>query len=166
MSLAHPIRYKNLNSALLTLALAVLFCGAAHSSAVQSATPGAIDGAPAKVFVYRYKQYVGKGIRPSLICDDTDVARIQSGRMVVLALSPGKHRMRSNDAQSQIELDVKPGTDYYLRVEIAAGFMKGHGRLVLVMPEQGAAEIKQMKPADKDMVKAPELLAPEFKPAL
>jgi hypothetical protein len=49
-------------------------------------------------------------------------------------------------------LDLKPGQEYYIRVEIATGFWKGHGRLTLVMPEQGAGELKQLKPVDKDMI--------------
>lgn len=163
MSLTQLTTCKRPKPVLLALALIATCGGAIRSAAAQAPPADAKSGGPAKVFVYRYKQYVGKGIRPSVICDDVDVARIQSGRMVVLALSPGKHRLRSNDAQSQIELEVKPGTDYYLRVEIAQGFMKGHGRLVLVMPEQGAAEIRQMKPADKNMIKSTDLLALEFK---
>jgi len=115
-----------------------------------------------KVYVYRYKQYVGKGIRPSVLCDEKDIARIQSGRMVVLALNPGKHVFRSNDQQSQIDLDLKPGQEYYIRVEIATGFWKGHGRLTLVAPEQGAGEVKQMRPADQGMIKDAEFLAPDF----
>lgn len=112
----------------------------------------------ARVYVYRYKQYVGKGIRPSVYCDEKEVARIQSGRSFVMGLTPGKHAFRSNDKQSQVEVDLKPGQDYYIRVEIATGFWKGHGRLIFVMPEQGAGEFKQTKPVDKGMVKDPEFL--------
>ncbi|MGA2326409.1 MAG: DUF2846 domain-containing protein [Bryobacteraceae bacterium] len=75
----------------------------------------------ANVYVYRYKQYMAKGIRPSVYCDEKEVARIQSGRSFVMALAPGKHSFRSNDKQSQVEVDLKPGQDYYIRVEIATG---------------------------------------------
>jgi len=117
-----------------------------------------------RVDVYRYKQYVGKGLRPSIYCDDKDVARLQSGRYVVLALAPGKHTFRSNDKQSQIELDLKPGQEYYIRIDIAVGMWKGHGRLTLVQPEQGVAEFKQMKPANAGMIKDREFLAADFEP--
>jgi hypothetical protein len=118
----------------------------------------------AKVTVYRYKQFAGKGLRPSIYCNDKDVARIQNGRYVVLGLAPGKYSFRSNDKQSQIEVDLKPGQEYFIRIDIAAGMWKGHGRLTLVLPEQGLGEVKQMKPADEGMIKDRTLLASGFTP--
>jgi len=117
-----------------------------------------------RVNVYRYKQYMGKGLRPSIFCDEKDVARLQSGRYVVLALAPGKHTFRSNDKQSQIDLDLKAGQEYYIRIDIATGMWKGHGRLTLVLAEQGAGELKQMKPVDAGMIKDKEFLAADFQP--
>lgn len=117
-----------------------------------------------RVYVYRYKQYMGKGLRPSIYCDDRDVARLQSGRYLVLAIAPGKHTFRSNDKQSQVEPDLKLGQEYYIRIDIAPGMWKGHGRLTLVQPEQGAAELKQMKPIDAGMIKEREFLAADFEP--
>lgn len=126
-------------------------------------TPAAADAQP-KVYVYRYKAFEGKGLRPSIYVDDKDVVRLQSGRGVALSLPAGPHSFRSNDKQSQIELDLKPGQTYYIRLEIASGFFKGHGRLTLVMPEQGAGEYKQLKPVDKGMIKDTSLLASDFTP--
>ncbi len=118
-----------------------------------------------RVNVYRYKQYLGSGLRPSIYVDERDVARLQNGRYVVLALQPGKHSFRSNDKQSQIELDGKAGQEYYIRIDIATGYWKGHGRLTLVQPEQGVGEIKEMKPVDGGMIKDREFLAADFVPA-
>jgi hypothetical protein len=122
------------------------------------------SGNDVRVNVYRYKQYMGKGLRPSIYVDERDVARLQSGRYAALALAPGKRSFRSNDKQSQIELDLKPGQEYYIRIDIAPGMWKGHGRLTLVQPEQGAGELKQMKPLDAGMVKDKEFLAADFEP--
>jgi hypothetical protein len=49
---------------------------------------------------------------------------------------------------------MKAGQEYFLRVEIAAGMMKGHGRLVLMSPEQGSYEMKssKLKPLDSNKV--------------
>lgn len=121
-------------------------------------------GDRARVYVYRYKQYIGKGLRPSIYCDDKDIARVQSGRSVILELAPGRHAFRSNDQQSQIDLDLKAGQEYYIRIDIATGLLKGHGRLTLVQLEQGVAEFKQMKPADAGMIKDKEFLAADFVP--
>ncbi len=70
-------------------------------------------------------------------CDQTELARMENGRYFTVTLDPGKHTFSSNDKQSGIELDAKAGQEYFVRVEIASGMMKGHGRLTLVAPEQG-----------------------------
>jgi hypothetical protein len=140
-------------TAIAGLGLFALATCAFGQEAAQPASAAPAAEAKARVFVYRYKQMMGKGIRPSIYCDEVDVARIQSGRSVVLALPAGKHSFRSNDKQSEIQIDLKSGQDYYIRVEIASGFWKGHGRLVLVMPEQGVAEFQKMKPVDPGMIK-------------
>jgi hypothetical protein len=107
----------------------------------------------ATVYVYRYKQFVGKALSPSVYCDENELARMENGRYFVVTLAPGQHVFRSNDKQAGINLDLKPGEKYYVRVEIATGLMKGHGRLVSVAPEQGSYEIKNLKPLDSDKVK-------------
>lgn len=118
-----------------------------NASADQSKDP------QASVYVYRYKQFVGSALEPSVYCDDAELARMDNGRFFVAKLTPGKHVFRSNDKQAGVEVDLKGGQDYYIRVELATGFMKGHGRLLLVAPEQGSYEIKKLKPLDADKIK-------------
>jgi hypothetical protein len=114
------------------------------------------DAKPSKatVYVYRYKQFVGSALAPSVYCDEVELARAENGRYFTVRLDPGKHSFRSNDKQSGTELDVKAGQEYFLRVEIASGFAKGHGRLVLMSPEQGGYELKssKLKPLDSNKV--------------
>jgi hypothetical protein len=143
------------------IAFLLLFFVPSVTTAQEAPQP---SGEKARVNVYRYKQFAGKGLRPSIYCDDKDVARLQSGRYVTLELTPGTHTFRSNDKQSQVELNLKPGQEYYLRIDIATGFWKGHGRLTLVLPEQGEGELKKMKPADAGMIKDKTLLAADFVP--
>ena len=78
---------------------------------------------------------------------------MKTGIAVAAKLAAGKHVFTSNDKQAGIDVDLKTGEDYYIRVELATGMMKGHGRLVLVAPEQGSYEIKKLKPLDADKVK-------------
>ena len=118
-----------------------------NASADQSKDP------QASVYVYRYKQFVGSALSPSVYCNDNELARMDNGRFFVAKLTPGKHVFRSNDKQAGVEVDLKGGQDYYIRVELATGFMKGHGRLLLVAPEQGSYEIKKLKPLDADKIK-------------
>src|SRR5581483_5096049 len=113
------------------------------------------DGsAKSTVHIYRYKQFQGSALAPSVYCDDTALARMEDGRYFSAKIEPGKHVFHSNDKQSGVELDIKPGQEYFLRVEIATGFMKGHGRLVLVSTEQGNYELKssKLKPLDANKV--------------
>jgi len=107
----------------------------------------------ATVYIYRYKQFVGKALSPSVYCDENELARMENGRFFVVTLPAGKHVFRSNDKQAGIDVDLTAGEKYYVRVEIATGFMKGHGRVVSVAPDQGAYEIKTLKPLDSDKVK-------------
>ena len=108
----------------------------------------------ATVYVYRYKQFVGSALAPSVYCDETELARMENGRYFTVKLDPGKHSFRSNDKQSGTELDMKAGQEYFLRVELVVGAMKGHGRLVLMSPEQGGYELKssKLKPLDSNKV--------------
>ncbi len=119
-----------------------------------STTPSETKQAPAQVYVYRYKQFVGAALAPSVYCDDVQLARMDNGRYFVATIAAGKHTFRSNDAQSGIERDLQPGQEYFLRVEIASGFMKGHGRLVVVPREQAGYELKsdKLKPLDAGKV--------------
>src|SRR5258708_10454112 len=128
--------------------LIVCFTGLAAIAQEPTAdSPKTADAKSSKaaVYVYRYKQFVGSALAPSVYSDETELARMENGRYFTVSLDPGKHTFRSNDKQSGTELDVKAGGEYFLRVEIASGFAKGHGRLVLMSPEQGSYELKSSK---------------------
>jgi hypothetical protein len=79
---------------------------------------------------------------------------MENGRYFAVKLDPGSHSFRSNDAQSGVAIDLKAGQNYFIRVDIAAGMMKGHGRLTLTAPEQGRYELQssKLKPLDNDKV--------------
>ncbi|HVN21975.1 MAG TPA: DUF2846 domain-containing protein [Dongiaceae bacterium] len=108
----------------------------------------------ATVYVYRYKQFTGSALAPSVYCDEVQLAKMENGRYFSVRIDPGKHVFHSNDKQSGVELDLQAGQQYFIRLEIAAGFMKGHGRLLLVAPEQGRYELSssKLKPLDADKV--------------
>jgi len=126
----------------------------AQESAADSQKTTDAKASKATVYVYRYKQFVGSALAPSVYCDESELARMENGRYFTVKLDPGKHTFRSNDKQSGMELDVKAGQEYFLRVELVAGAMKGHGRLVLMSPEQGGYELKssKLKPLDSNKV--------------
>jgi hypothetical protein len=122
--------------------------------AQEQAQPSGAQQQKATVYVYRYKQFVGSGLSPSVYCDDVQLARMENGRYFSVAVDAGKHLFRSNDTQSGVELDAKAGQQYFIRLEIAAGMMKGHGRLILTAPEQARYELQsnKLKPLDAGKV--------------
>ena len=136
---------------LLSITLLSLFALAQEPANTAQATDQ--SDTKATVYVYRYKQYAGSALAPSVYCDEAQLARMENGRYFTIRLEPGKHVFHSNDKQSGVELDAKAGQQYFIRMEIATGFMKGHGRLVLVAPEQGAYEMQsKLKPLDASKV--------------
>ena len=131
-----------------------LFFSLAHAQPPQVPNPGSQSNDPqATVYVYRYKQFVGSALSPSVFCDERELARMENGKFFVAKLPSGSHVFHSNDKQAGIDVELKSGQNYYIRVEIARGMMKGHGRLILVAPEQGTYEIEKLKPLDRDKVK-------------
>jgi len=142
---------RSVVTAFAALAFLVVSAFAQEASAPQ--TPAAKQS-KGTVYVYRYKQFVGSALEPSVYCDETQLARMDNGRYFAVAVEPGKHTFYSNDKQAGLALDVKPGEKYFVRVEIAAGMMKGHGRLILMAPEQGSYELKsrKLKPLDLSKV--------------
>ena len=69
---------------------------------------------------------------------------------MTILLPPGLHEIRSDDKSSVISLQVNSGQEYYIRVDEEPGFWKGHGRLTLVLAEQGRPEFKMQKPVEED----------------
>jgi|SRR5882724_6144868 len=100
--------------------------------------------------VYRHHRYEGSALSPSIYIDDRQVARIGNGRRCSIRLSPGTHTVRSDDKSSAISIDAKAGQEYFIRIDEQTGFWKGHGKLVMVLPEQGKAEYKLEKPVEED----------------
>lgn len=139
--------------------LNLLLCAFAVTTWAQDkAAPAANsqDSAKATVYIYRYKQFVGAALSPSVYCDEVQLARMENGRYFTTTVEPGKHIFRSNDEQSGVVLLAAAGQQYFIRVDIAAGFMKGHGRLQLMDGQQGMYELTsdKLKPSDESKVVA------------
>jgi len=133
---------------MLVALLAVALTSTIGQASVQAAENGGT------VFVYRYERFGGKMLRPSVYCDDQEIAQIQSGRQFSIALKPGRHLFRSSDRQSVAVVEVSSGQTYYVRVDIAGGFPKGSGRVMLVGAGQGLAELSGLDPSDRDRIVA------------
>jgi hypothetical protein len=122
-----------------------------------SPAPNTESSAPqdtnAMLYFYRIKQFAGSALEPSVYCDEKELARMDNGRYFGVALTPGKHTCRMGDKQTGFEFEAKSGQSYYAKISIEMGFWKGHGRLTLIQPEQGAFELKKVKLLGADKVK-------------
>lgn len=116
-------------------------------------TPAPASAANPKIYFYRIKQFTGSALEPSVFCDEKELARMDNGRYFVVTLEPGKHTCRMGDKQTGFEIDMKPGEEYYAKVTIEMGFLKGRGRLTLLAKEQGAFELKKVQLLGADKVK-------------
>jgi hypothetical protein len=124
------------------------------SPAAAAAEPSAASkSSKGRIYFYRTKQFTGSALEPSVYCDEKELARMDNGRYFAVDLEPGEHTCRMGDKQTGFALNVKAGEEYYAKVTIEAGFWKGHGRLTLLQKEQGAFELKKVKPLDVAKVK-------------
>jgi hypothetical protein len=113
----------------------------------QPAPAAASDSdSPATVYFYRAKRFQGSALKPSVFVDDAAVGNLHNGDSLKFALKSGKHRIYSTDKSTGIDLEVKPGETYYVRVDILVGFWKGHGGVTLVDPQQGKYETRTGNP--------------------
>jgi hypothetical protein len=138
-----------LRSAILILVAASL--GAcATSSATKPANPQvlaklhAIDKTKATMVVYRPREYMGAALRPTVVLDGKDLVNISNGKVFVAPLSPGHHTFEMDDKKSGTTVDLKPGEDVYLKIEIVPGFWKGGGKMTQVAPQQGNYEATRL----------------------
>jgi hypothetical protein len=115
--------------------------------------PVSTQDSKATIYFYRLKQFTGSALEPTVYCDDKELAKMDNGRYFGVSLDPGKHSCRMGDKQTGFELDLKAGQVSYAKVTIEAGMWKGHGRLALIQPEQGAFEIKKTKLLGAEKVK-------------
>src|SRR5436305_9446011 len=116
-----------------------------------SATASQTKTSTATVYIYRDKHFAGGALAPSVFCDDFELARMTNGRFLVAKFAAGKHLFRSNDNQEGMDLDLKGGQDYYIRMDVGPSTMKG--LLVLVAPDEAGDEIKKLKPLDAANIK-------------
>ena len=151
---------------LMVLVLTILFSASvcfAQEPAQSSPSPEPVKSteatAPAPsekkpiIYFYRTKQFAGSALEPTVYCDDKELARMDNGRFFGVTLEPGKHTCRMGDKQTGFEIDMKAGEEYYAKISIEAGFWKGHGRMTLLQKEQGAFELKKVKPLGPDKIK-------------
>ena len=70
------------------------------------------DDAKATVYVYRPGKFMGKALEPSVFLDEQKLLDMDNGRYFTLKLDPGKHTVRSNEKDSEIDQTWEAGKKY------------------------------------------------------
>lgn len=122
------------------------------STSLSSTTAPATSDNMSTVYFYRYKQFSGSALKPSIYCDGVELLRMQNGRFYKMQIPAGEHTCYANDKQAGVIIKFEPGKDYFFRTSLQVGVWKGHFRLEMVMPEQGKYDITKLKPLDSDKV--------------
>jgi hypothetical protein len=125
---------------------------------VNSATVSKMQSVPpsmARLVIYREERYLGSLLSPTVTVNGKELVNVGNGRVFVGAFRPGHYVFESNDKNSGTEIDLKPGSSIFIKMEIVAGMWKGNGRLLQVAPEQGAFEAKRLKPVDLNDIENP-----------
>jgi Protein of unknown function (DUF2846) len=125
---------------------------AAPAPATATATATAGDG-KVTVYVFRHKNFSSRNMQPSVYVDGEEVARIDDGKFFAVKLTPGKHTVEVNKGHTGAEVEMKGGEEYYFRVEYIPGFLKARSKIDFIQKEQGAVEIKKMKPLEDKWIK-------------
>lgn len=115
----------------------------------------------AKVIVYRVGRYSSKLIKPGIFCDGREVGYMANARYFTLALPAGKHRITSNDDQTFVSLDVKPGNTYYVRVSLGkqGAWVRVWFGVETVESAEALKDLARLKPAASKHVLAPEIVS-------
>jgi hypothetical protein len=118
--------------------------------AVLLAACTAVAGDVGTLVIYRLIDH-SRGWKPLVSCDDQQVAEVQGGKYATLNVSAGKHVITSNNHKSRIELEVKPGEQYFIRVN---GSNLDHGGFELVPAQQGRLQTERLEPLPATKVNA------------
>jgi hypothetical protein len=112
------------------------------------------DDSKATVYVYRPGKFNGKALEPSVFLDEQKLLDMDNARYFALKLDPGRHIVRSNEKDSEIDQTWEAGKTYYVKITIAMGMMKGHGQMGMVTETLALKEMQKLRPLDRDHVQA------------
>ena len=128
------------------LALIVLVLSMLSTSVLEQ------DAAKATLYVYRPSKFMGKALEPSVFLDEQKLLNMDNGRYLALKLDAGRHIVRSNEKDSELDQTWEAGKVYCIKITIAAGMAKGHGQMGMVTETLALREMQKLRPLDRDHV--------------
>ncbi len=131
-----------MNRHLLLLSLLGLSAGCAAATAPKipfTKVPPNPD--KAVIYLYRPAGFVGSALMPKVSCGSETVA-LGPGNYHAFIAAPGHVQCASSyyENSAAVDLDLKPGQDYYVKQTSSMGFFVGHVHLATVAPDYGLQE--------------------------
>jgi hypothetical protein len=99
-------------------------------------------------------------LNTSVYVDNNLIADLDPGTFVSVKAAAGPHTVYSDSEDDAFTVTVKPGQNVFFRVDIVTGVWKGHGKLNLVLPEQGAGEFASGKLKQAKDIREPSVVVP------
>jgi hypothetical protein len=100
------------------------------------------------VVVFRRSDFTGSALKPSILVDGNEAARLGNGRYLSLQVGAGKHTFGSSaKKEAPLEVDVKPNETLYLEMIIITGWNRG-GRLIPVGQDDAMSALARLKTQD------------------
>ena len=112
----------------------------------------------ALVTVYRKKRIVGLALHTSVYLDGVEVAELENGAYVRLAVGPGPHALYADEEKDTIKVELEPAREYFFRMELVPGLWKGNGVLKPVDEKTGSTEFKEWNLKLTKEIRKPELV--------
>lgn len=122
-----------------------------HSSLpADNAAPSTTASNTATLHVYRPHHLTAAMQKPDIYVDGKKITPIANGQEIRMLLTPGKHNITASKKYVDNEipvndLEMKAGSEYWVRVELAAGAWSVHSKLYVVPTEQAQSESKRME---------------------
>jgi cell division protein YceG involved in septum cleavage len=101
----------------------------------------------ATVHLYREAGFWGHGLKASIYVDETFIAKMAGNTVAVIQLPAGEHVLRGVNKMKAIKLDLRPGSDHYVKVVMVEG--NSVQFLVETTAEEAKPVISRLKPLDK-----------------
>lgn len=140
---------------IVALSVMAIVTTASHHSSGKQTTEQETESNTVTVYVYKtpHQRTLGR-VAPPVYCDEQLLAKLDGGRYFIVKLEPGTHSFRSkNKKDGGVEIELKLGQEYYLRMETRTGVQVNSPRISVVPNEEGRYDVKQVKYINDDDIK-------------
>lgn len=99
----------------------------------------------ARLYFYRLPALYGSALRPPVLLDGESVGISVSGSVFFVDTSPGSHTISiTSDSERILLFELSPDESVYVRMDMEPGVWIANVRPVLVAPELGRHEVRDL----------------------